>query len=71
MEAGGNFAYYFTLKYEEVDTSKLYKVVTTNFVYELSGSPVAGASYENIFSYPRDLVADYIRANKTIDGSKY
>ncbi|MDY0214955.1 MAG: 5'-nucleotidase C-terminal domain-containing protein [Bacilli bacterium] len=71
MEAGGNFAYYFKLKYEEVDTSKLYKVVTTNFVYELSGSPVVGATYENMFSYPRDLVADYIRTNKTIDGSKY
>ncbi|MFA5485877.1 MAG: bifunctional UDP-sugar hydrolase/5'-nucleotidase [Bacilli bacterium] len=71
MEGGGNFAYYFTIAYADVADFDDYKVVTTNFVYELNGSPVTGLDYENMFTYPRDLVATYLRTHKTIDGSLY
>lgn len=71
MSAGGNFAYYFTLSYEEVDPNTMYQVVTISFVYELNGSPVTGLPYENMFTYPRDIVADFIRVNEVIDGNNY
>lgn len=71
MSAGGNFAYFFTLGYEDVDPSAMYQVVTISFVYELNGSPVSGLPYENMFTYPRDIVADFIRVNEVIDGNQY
>lgn len=71
MAGGGNYAYYFTIAANEVIETEYYKIVTISFVYELSDSPVRGLDYENKFTYPRDLIADYMREHKSIDGSKY
>lgn len=71
MQTSGNYAFHFNIDKADVNTSEMYKVVTISFLYEINGSPVSGLPYENMFTYPRDILADYIRTTKTIDGSKY
>lgn len=71
MAAGGNHAYYFSIKPEEIQDGTFYKVATISFIYEQSGSSVGGEPYTNQWTYTRDLIADYFRTNKKVDGNKY
>lgn len=68
---GGNFAYYWNIPQAELSATKFYKIATTNFVYELSGSPFNNDDYVNTFEYPRDILASYLRSIDKLDGKKY
>lgn len=69
---GGNYAYYWNVDRSTLEPSTFYYVVTTNFVYDLMWSSVANPpSFINQFTYPRDIVAAYIRTHQIIDGGAY
>lgn len=68
---GGNYAYYYSVDRSTLVDNEYYYLVTTNFISEMDGSPAYGLEYINKFTYPRDLIAEYIRTHKTINGKDY
>lgn len=67
----GNYAYYFDIDQNDVVDSDVYKVATISFVYESKDSPLGNVNFTNMFEYPRDLIADYMRTHETIDGRAF
>ncbi|HZJ89860.1 MAG TPA: metallophosphoesterase [Bacilli bacterium] len=71
MSFAGNFAYHFSIDYNDVEDFEYYYVATISFIYEMDGSPVSGTQFENKGTFTRDLIADYFRAAQNVDGNEY
>lgn len=71
MSTGGNYAYYFSIDYNDVEDYEYYHVATISFIYEMDDSPVSNTNFDNKRTFTRDLIADYFRAEQNVDGRNY
>ncbi len=69
LTAASNIQYYWGVDRATLDDFATYYVATTNFVYELIF--IDEPPFVNTFEFPRDIIADHIRAVQTIDGNLY